>query len=338
MSENNSSVKPLRIGLIGCGIMGRSLGDSVQKVDGVQLALVCDAVEDQAREAAERLSVPFETDVDATLTRDDLDGVMIATPPFLHEPLCVAAAEAGKHVFVEKPMAPTLAACDRMIEAVQRAGVRLMIGHVIRYHPIHERIKQMVDQGAVGKPLFVQFERVGGGFGGHWARPWRLKREKCGGMLMEVNAHEIDFMRYLCGEVTQVFAVGGNHVIQEADYPDLAVVTMSFASGAVGTLHASQAYKAGDYRGRIDGTDGSLLFDFGGEDRGIRHRRDAEDDVFISGKDLTVPNPVVTELSAWIGSIRNGAEPPVSGADGRATVQIAEAAYESIDSGKAVKL
>ena len=338
MSEKNDSIAPLRIGLVGCGIMGTSLGDNVRKVDGAKLVLVCDTVEEQAREAADRLSVPFETDVDATLARDDLHGVIIATPPFLHEPLCVAAANHGKHVFVEKPMAPTTAACDRMIEAVQRAQVRLMVGHILRFFPVHGRIKQMVDQGAVGKPLFVQFQRVGGGFGGHWARPWRLKREMSGGMLMEVNAHEIDFMRYLCGEVSQVFAVGANHVIKEADYPDLAVVTLSFVDGAVGTLHASQAYKTGDYCGRIDGTDGSLLFDFGGENRGIRHRRDGEDDVFIAADDLTAPNATVAELAAWIKSIRDGTDPPVSSTDGRATVQIAEAAYESIDTGAAVRL
>ena len=331
-------MEPLKIALVGCGVMGCSHGQNLQEVEGAQLTVVCDTVEKLAREAADRFDVPFETDVDAAIGRDGLDGVIVATPPFLHEPLCVAAAEAGRHVFVEKPMAPTLGACDRMIESAQRAGIRLMVGHVLRYHPVHGRVKQMVDQGAVGKPLFVQFQRVGGGFGGVWERPWRLKRAQSGGMLLEINAHEIDFMRYLCGEVKQVFAAGGNHAIDGADYPDLAVVTMSFESGAVGVLHASQAYKTGDYRGRVDGTDGALHFDFGGKDRGIQYRQAGSDDVFIAADDISVPNPVGAELSAWIASIRNGTDPPIGGADGRATVQIAEAAYDAIATGAPVRL
>jgi predicted dehydrogenase len=331
-------MNPFQIALIGCGVMGRSLGESLQHVGGAQLAVVCDAAQEQAREAATHFDVPFETNVDAAIGRDGLDGVIVATPPYLHEPPCVAAAERGRHVFVEKPMAPTLDGCDRMIAAAKQGGIRLMVGQVIRYHPIHMRVKQMVDEAAVGRPLFVQIQRVGGAFGGAWAKPWRLTRAQSGGPLLEINAHEIDFMRYLCGEVTQVFAAGGNQVLREADYPDLVLVTMSFASGAVGFLHSSLAYKTHDYGGRIDGTDGSLRIEFTGKDAGIRHRSPRGDEVFIAAADLTAPDPVVAELSAWVASIRDGTDPPVGGADGRATVRIADAAYESVATGVPVRL
>ena len=331
-------MKTLQIGLVGCGVMGRILAVSLAKVNGAQLAMVCDLSHEAAHEAAQQLNVPCETDVAKIISNETLDAVIVAPPPFEHRRVCVAAAQAGKHVFVEKPLATNLADCDAIITAASNAKITLMVGQVCRYHAIHSTVKQMVDDGAIGRPIFMHVYRIGGGWGPGWNKPWRNKRSQCGGSLMEINAHEIDFMRFVCGDVKRVVAVGGTYLNHEADYPDLAALSLHFASGAIGFLHASQVSTIDGYGGRIDGTEGSLVFPMKGKEAGIHHKRAGAEPGVIPASEIQVPNPVVTEIEAWLGAIRNGTAPPIPGTEGRAAVQIAAAAYESIDTGMPVEL
>lgn len=331
-------MKKLQVGLIGCGVMGRKLAQSLEEVEGAKLVRVCDVSEDAATELGRHLSVSHTTDIEAVLSEQDIEAVIIAPPPFQHRPMCVAAAQAGKHIFVEKPLAPTVEDCDAIIDAASKASIKLMVGFVCRYHAIHRQVKNMVDDGQIGRPLYVFVYRISAKLGRAHQTAWRTKRHLSGGWLMEINAHEIDFIRQIGGEVKSVFAAGDTYVHHEADFPDLTAITLKFKSGAVGLLHSSAVSAIGGYGGRIDGTEGSLEFKFRGDDAGIHHKHLRRDPAFIKLKDLPSPNPVAAELEAWAKAIASQNEPPATGSDGRAATVIAQGAYESVESGKQIEL
>ncbi len=331
----------LCLALIGCGVMGRELAEQAITLEGASLVAVSDVDEAGANKLAEDFSATAYTAYDTMLQTAKPDAVFIATPPFLHREMTEAAADAGCHVFCEKPMAVALEDCDAMIAACERAGVTLMIGQVCRYHGVHRKVRDLVAGGELGRPICMHVHRVGGPWrsSGVWNRPWRLELAKNGGLLMEINAHEIDWMRFVCGEVSSVFARGGTYVQPEADYPDNIIVSMQFADGAIGSLHGSQSSAVGSYGGRVDCTEGGLSFPkIWGEGAGITVGRFVGAEAFIPADGLAAENPVRRELREFCESIHEGRPPEISGGDGRAVIEIATAAYASIQTGQAVSL
>ncbi len=328
----------LRVGLIGCGVMGRSLATHLVTIEQAKLVGVCDAVEEVAKALGDELGVLATTQMEGLLARDDLDAVLIATPGFTHADLTVAAAQARKHVFCEKPMALTLEDCDRMIAACRKNGVNLMVGQVCRYHPIHAKVKELIASGELGGLLCITVHRLSGGYGDRWAKGWRRSKALSGGMLMEVNTHELDFLRFVGGEVAAVSAVGYNYLHPDCDFPDCVLVTLQFRSGAVGLLHASQVSLAVGYGGRADCQKGSLLFpSFWGKDAALVVRT-ADGERVIPAKELQGENPVRRELSEFVESIIERRPPAITGEDGRAAVELTLAAYRSMETGSTVNL
>ena len=329
----------LGVGLLGCGGMGRALARALASIEEARLVAVWDKAGEAAAAAAEELGVEAARSLDDLLGNDEIGAVLVAAPQFAHADLTVAAAEAGKHVFCEKPMATTLADCDRMIEACRRAGVVLMIGQVCRYHAVHGKVRELVASGEIGRPVCMTIHRLGGPWRGPAAQPWRLRRETSGGNLLEINAHEIDFMHWVFGDVTRVVAVGDRYANDRLDYPDVALVVMEFANGAKGLLHSSQASALGAYGGRVDGTEGSAVFPaFWGQDAGVRVGKFGGEPVFIPASDIPVENPVTHELRDFVTSAVAGGPAPIPGEEGRAAVEVALAAYRSIETGRPVDL
>lgn len=338
MSDPNGEV---RIGLVGCGVMGRSLASELVKVEGARLAGVCDISEENARKLGNEFGVMAHTAPLQFVTLDEFDAVVIATPPFTHKDLTVTAAEAGKHVFCEKPMAPTVSDCVEMIRSCQRNGVNLMIGQVCRYHLLHRAVKETVASGELGSLISIFVYRVGMAFSGVWDVPWRKSKEQSGGALMEINTHELDFMRWVGGDVECVFAYGGNYVRSDWDYPDCAFVSLKYRSGAVGVLHSSQVSHISGYGCMVDCTDGSIsLPSFWGKgaEMVIKRADGSERRITVDGLPKPAGSPVWQELNEFVSAIREGREPEITGYDGMAAVEIAEAAYMSIESGEPVML
>ena len=157
---------------------------------------------------------------------------------------------------------------------------------------------------------------------------------------MEVNAHEIDFMRFVMGEAESVSAVGGQFVQMETDFADAVLLSIRFKGGGIGLLHSSQASAIGGYGGRLDCAEGSVVFPaFWGNDGGVRFQRYDGDESAISASELLGDeSPVSQEIRAFCEAVLKGEDPPVSGADGRAAVEIALAAYRSVETGETVLL
>jgi myo-inositol 2-dehydrogenase/D-chiro-inositol 1-dehydrogenase len=291
--------------------------------------------ETKAKAAGEKLSAAVYASHEDLLAHSGLDAVLVAAPPFLHAPLALDALAAGKHVFVEKPFALTLEDCDRIIRTAREANLRLMVGQVLRYYPTWRYLRERVAAGDVGRPLGIRVTRIGGGWGS-WDVTWRRERAKSGGMILEIHAHEIDFLNGLGGPVDRVYGAMANFGDTGCDYPNLAYLSLHFASGALGLLHASQTSALGDLSGVIEGDEGAFQYDDGfSRDGTIRHRRRSGDTTTVRVGDLQYEPAVQAEMREFATAIADGRDTAIPGEDGRRVIAVALAAYRSMETGRA---
>lgn len=330
----------LPIGLIGCGNMGGSHAKQMAALGDIRLAAACDVDEAKAQATAEAAGHGARAfgSVDELLAQADVPAVLVATPNFTHKEIVLKALAAGKDVFCEKPMALTVADCDEMIAAAKQHGRKLMVGQVLRLMTVFSTVRRLVGEGLIGTPKAMRVLRSNPQFpreGGVWQATWRSKRANTGGLLFEVNVHELDFMRAILGEASEVMAVTENVRHPERDYEDHAIVTVRFRNGGVAVLEASTAHAIGATEGIITGEKGSITYNWG--QNTVRYRLAKQD-----GEVVDVPverdagTGIKSELSSFAQWVLNGQSPLVTAEDGRRAVQLAEAAYRSDQEKRAI--
>lgn len=327
------------VGLIGCGSMGKSLGTALRQVEGARLVGAADVDAAAAERLGGELRAPGYGSAEALLEQPGVDAVIVASPGFQHRPLAELAAARGKHLFVEKPLAANRADCDAILAAAGRAGVLLMVGQVLRYYPCWWKCLQLVRAGEIGAPIGITVTRIGGRLAGMWERSWRNSLEKSGGLLMEVNAHEIDFMCQVAGDVERVYAEADRYLDEPCDFPNLNFVSLRFKSGAVGMLHSGTTSAMSELSGKILGTEGTIFYTNGMGGAGeIRLAKFGGEPQTIRIAEIEKEPPVREELRRFVEAIRAGGPSPIPGEEGRRNVIIAEAAYESARTGRPVQL
>ena len=194
----------VRLGVLGAGIIAKSFMEAAPDVADLEVAVICDVAVDAARALAEPHQIDWVTDYRSVLQDDSIQAVYIALPHHLHEEATIAAAEAGKHILLEKPMANSLQEADRMLAAQREAGVKLMIGFTHRFHSELETAKRLIDAGELGKlTLAIDVMTTGGVIPG-----WFWQQSEAGGGVLHVNgAHSFDRLRWLMGsEISEIFA------------------------------------------------------------------------------------------------------------------------------------
>ncbi len=336
-------MEELLIGLIGAGNMGKALAGGVAACDGGRIVAVADTAEGAAQAAAAEIagegeSIDAYTDVGEMLAREDIMAVMVAAPNFLHPQLTRRAAEAGKHVFCEKPMALNVADARSMIDACESAGVKLMIGQVLRYNAPYVWIIDQIRSGALGEPFGMQVTRIAGPWGGVFGQTWRMKKELSGGPLFEVNAHEIDLMRQILGEAQTVYASMDNYVNPDADYEDFVHMVVNFEAGGRGALLAGHASRLGSYDGKIFCTNGAIFFD--NRTGNVTYKVGDDDPQTISYADTGrgYERGLDREVREFIEAVLDDTEPPIPGIEGLRNTEIAQAAQISAASNRVVEL
>jgi UDP-N-acetyl-2-amino-2-deoxyglucuronate dehydrogenase len=224
------------LAFVGTGMWAPRLAAAAQRAG---LSIVTCHSRDEARRAefAERFGCAAAATLEDAIGHPDVDGVVIATPNDVHERQGLACAERGRHVFVEKPIADTLEAGERIRAACEEAGVALMVGHAFRRLGAARRTKELLDAGALGRVVLAEANMsLRGTF-----KPgaWRAHRSRNpGGPLMQLGIHHVDTLAYWLGPVSRAegrFA----HVHADADIDDVGVATLEFASGALGALTGS---------------------------------------------------------------------------------------------------
>ena len=197
-------MKNLKIGLIGIGLRGR-IGRHLHKPEnGTEVIAGADINLKTHEDIKEFVpDIALFTDYREMLKMPELDAVIIATPDYLHEEMAVASLEAGKAVYLEKPMAITLEGCDRILETAMRTGSKLFIGHNMRHKPLILKMKSIIDSGIIGE-LQVAWCRHFVGYGGDaYFRDWHSEQQYTTGLLLQKGSHDIDVMHWLMGSYTK---------------------------------------------------------------------------------------------------------------------------------------
>jgi predicted dehydrogenase len=265
------------------------------------------------------------------------DIVDVCTPPTEHAGPTIEAAQAGRHVVCEKPIARTLADAERMVAACAAANVQLFVAHVVRFFPEFARAKAVSDSGALGRLGVVRTVRGG-------ARPqmspWFADVRQSGGVILDVGIHDIDYLRWLCGDVERVFARGLTWHNLAADH---ALITLRFASGAIGHIESSWAFPQGTFRTFIElaGTEGVLVHDSDDvQPLDVRYHHGQEPAVgarpnapAVSGDD-----PYLQELQHFLNVLGGAGALLVTPRDAVEALRVALAALASMRSGRPVSV
>ncbi|MCS7066116.1 MAG: Gfo/Idh/MocA family oxidoreductase, partial [Fimbriimonadales bacterium] len=298
----------------------------------VRLQGVYDENPAAAEQAASELETSPYSTLSALLEDEATQAVIIATPPFTHAELVQSALEHGKHVFCEKPMALRMEDCDAMLQAAQRAQRLLMVGHVLRLFPLFWLSRQLLNEGRIGRLLAVNVRRTGYDIE-LFSKGWRRVEAQSGGLVVEMNVHELDYMRWLGGEVKRVCAQG-IRPMPGTDFVQHWQGLLEFEAGAVGTLEASMIDALGGYQVHLVGERGSMRHGgFGGEL--VVRSVDGEEERFTP-EQVGTPDPYLWELVAFVRSIVLGEPLPFDGYDGRQAVALALACLQSMQTGNSL--
>lgn len=344
--------EPVRFGFIGAGEIAARTAIGVAEAGNARLAWVMDANPALAEDLATRYEAR-RTDSAATLVmQPDVDAVYIAVPHFLHADMAEAAARAGKHVLLEKPMGTSLADPDRAIAACRAAGVTLGVPFIFRYNPAIQRAREWVAEGLIGK---IQGTRITvladkpesywqGGYSGRSRSDWRVSKAKAGGGIMVMNCvHDLDALYFITGlEVERVYAEYGTYATA-AEVEDLIQVVVRYHGGAIGSIEAGSAIPGA--RGPM-GHGGTRLFGDAGQiviDGDAYLYTEVGSDAFPartwhrvpSGKP---PEPRIALIRDYSAALLAGHAPPITGEDGRRALATIMAAYRSREEGRPVRL
>jgi myo-inositol 2-dehydrogenase/D-chiro-inositol 1-dehydrogenase len=331
----------IRIAVVGVGRIGLTHAESLaRRISGARLTAVTTSDPARAAQARARLGgVAVYADLEALLANERLDAAVIASSTSAHADNVERCARAGVHMLCEKPLALTLADCDRAIAAAERAQVKLMLGHVRRFDAGHVEARRMIETGAIGRPLV--FRAISGDVDP--PPPSFADPAVSGGLLLDAMYHDVYISRWLLAdEVVRAYAEGGALVdpaIGQVGDVDNAVVTLRFALGAMGSLFVSRTTRYGhDLRVEVVGDQGAVQIGrFRQTPVRLLDRQGVHHDM-----PRTTPERLgeafAAELQAFVDCIAHGTEPPVTGLDSRKTVAIALAATQSLHEGRPVPI
>ena len=346
----------IRVGIIGSRFVASAHAEALRQTPGVELTAVASPNAEHAWEFHRRFDVEHTfTDYKDLLSSGFVDAITIACPNDLHAQVTIDAAAAGKHVLVDKPMAMSLAECDRMIEACKKAGVILMYGENLCFAPKYVRAKQLADQGALGNVYYVR--QIECHFGPHSDWFWDINRSG-GGVLMDMGCHSIAYCRWVFGNtpIESVYAEAGNFVHgRRTQGDDHTVVMLRFARskkhprGGLGVAENSWARAGGlDDRAEIYGSKGLTVADIARG--GALHTYSATGYEYAGEKTERTRGWTWTsfdevwnygfpqEMAHFADCIENEKRPMLTGEDGRAILEIICAAYQSARTGARVSL
>jgi len=332
--------KKLHFGIIGAGRIGRVHAETLAfRLPEAEIAAVTDVYREAAEALAAHCSIPkVAASADEIFNDKKIEAVLICSTTDTHADLIVQAAQAGKHIFCEKPIAFTLEKIDAALAAVKKAGVQLQIGFNRRFDSNYARVRKAVADGEIGKPSLMHI------ISRDPAPPPISYLKPSGGIFLDMMIHDFDMARFLMGdEVEEIYTAGGVMIDPafkaEGDL-DTALVVLHFRGGSIGTIDNSRKAVFGyDQRVEILGSKGKIAT----ENR-------YPNQVVVSGeKSVYTDLPLnffmqrytesfALELQMFVQAVLEGKRTPVTGADGRAPVVMALAARKSFDEHRPVRL
>lgn len=343
----NINNEKLRFGVIGCGRIAPKHTESILAIPTAELVAVCDIVPEQAELFASKYNAEPYLDYKEMLKRDDIDIVTVATPSDLHAEIGIAAAKAGKHVMVEKPMAMTLKSADELIKACREAGVKLGVIHQNRFNKSIKILRSAMEEGRFGKLTHAQASV-------RWNRndeyykqaPWRGTKLQDGGVLMNQSIHNIDLLQWMMGPAEEVFGFTRT-ALRHIEMEDVAGAVIKFQNGAIGIIEAASTIYPKNIEETLNvfGATGSVVVGGIAVNRvEVWEFQDSEEEkkeIFAS-QENDPPNvygfghrEIIENMMA---AIRTDSIPAVPGEEGRKALEIILAIYKCQETGQPVKL
>ena len=340
----------VRVGLIGSGFISAIHADALKRCGDAEIVAVASPSQGKAKDFAGKNGIEHHfTDYRKLLDLDELDLVVIGIPNDLHCECVVAAAAAGKHIVLEKPMCLSLEEADRMVAACKQAKVKFMYAEELCFAPKYVRMKQLLDSGALGQPVLIkQSEKHDGPHAPHF---WDVERSG-GGVTMDMGCHAIEFFRWVLGRpaIKSVYAQMGTHVHgQKTRGEDNAILILEFANGVTAIAEESWTKLGGmDDRAEIHGSKGVAYAD-------LLHGN-AIETYSATGYDYAVEKAgstvgwsftiyeeiwnygFVNEMEHFVQCVKHDRQPIVTGEDARVVMEVLFAAYESAGTGRKVTL
>lgn len=333
-------MKKVKIGLIGAGRIGKLHIENISvRIHAAEVVAVADTFIKGAKEVAERFGIKTVTaDYKEILCKPEVEAVLICSPTDTHAQYIIEAAEAGKHIFCEKPLDLSLDNIRRVLGVVERAGVKLMVGFNRRFDPDFVKVQQMVKAGKIGVPHILKITSRDP------EPPPAEYVAVSGGIFLDMTIHDFDMARFVLGtEVLEVYAKANvlvDSAIGEAGDVDTAITTLSFENGAIGTIDNSRKAVYGyDQRLEVFGSEGMVMVD----------NNTPDSHTYYNNKGSHGPLPLnffmdryiesyAIEIETFIKAVMKDEEIPVSGKDGLMSVAIGLAAKKSIAENHPVKL
>jgi predicted dehydrogenase len=268
-SPARHGTRRLRFGVIGCGEIAVENARALRAAGNTVITYAADPDIGLARSLAAATGARYSSVVAELLSDSDVDAVLICTPHHLHADLAIAAAESGKHVVVEKPMATSVSDCDRMIAAADRHGVLISVCYCQRFDPRVQTSRRLIEAGLLGDPLGTRIvfgqlrtpEYWSSGLTGRTRSSWRSRRETAGGGVLIMNAcHVIDYVCWLIGSRIAEVACHTATLAQEVDVEDSVSLSCRYENGALGVLEATTTQVGpGTYEQVLRGREGQIV-------------------------------------------------------------------------------
>jgi myo-inositol 2-dehydrogenase/D-chiro-inositol 1-dehydrogenase len=334
------STKLLNVGIIGAGRIGKVHAETLAfRMPEARMLAIADVNREAAQAMAARCGIPTVTESSAAvLANSEIEAVLICSSTNTHADLIVQAAQAGKHIFCEKPIAHNLGQIDRALAAVEASGVKLQIGFNRRFDANFARVRQAVASGEIGTPRLMHI------ISRDPAPPPVAYVRVSGGMFMDMTIHDFDMARFLIGdEVEEIYTSGGVMVdpeIGKAGDLDTALIVLRFRNGVIGSIdNCRQAAYGYDQRVEILGSEGKIATENCYPNQamvstGKMVRKDLPLNFFMD----RYTESFASELRSFVTAVRENRPTAVTGIDGRIPVVMALAARKSYDERRSVRL
>jgi predicted dehydrogenase len=335
----------VRFALVGAGAVASHHINALRQIDDVEIKMVCDRDEKAGLEFSKKFDIPWTMNLKECLDDPDIDVIDAAVPSGLHAEIGIAAAGAGKHVVVEKPIDVTLEKADALINACAGAGVKLGVISQYRYMDPVRSLYETVEEGRLGELIegdaYIKWYRSQAYYdSGAWRGTWALDG---GGPFINQGIHFIDLLLSVMGPAKWVYAKTKN-VAHDTEVEDIGMAMVEFDSGAYGVIQASTAIFPGlPARLDIHGTKGTMSVE--GEKLAFKHIEGEEPyrnvDVFAAGASSPMSidvTPFVRQFTDIVSAIGENREPQVNGAEARRSLQLILSIYESSRKGQPLRL
>lgn len=323
----------MKVGLIGAGLQGKRRARAIKQFDDMELVMIAAAHLERAKLLADEMGCQATANWEDAVARQDIEAIIVCTPPHLHAPICIAAMKQGKHVLCEKPLARNPTEAEQIVEVSRQTGMKLKCGFNLRHHPGIQQARRWFEQSIIGKPNFIRCRYGIGGRPGY-DKEWRADREVSGGgQLMDQGIHAIDLSRWFLGDFTQVSCFAATYYWKMKSVEDNAFVLLRTDKGQVASLHISWTQWKNLFSFELYGQDGYISVEGLGGSYGMEKaalgRRDftkpfSEEVIEFRGEDRSW----YEEWKEFVTAIKENREPIGNGYDGLQAIKLAYAAYE----------